>query len=220
MYAVVVANGEAPEAKSAREWLEGASIVIAADGGSLHCLALGHMPDVLIGDLDSVPEEELRVIEEQSRQIQRHPQRKDANDLELALDYALDAGHKNVVVLGAVGGRWDQTLTNWLLLAHPKYDAMSIQIVDARQTCQLVRSGNHLSLSGRPGDTVSLVPVGGDAVGVSTTGLEYPLKGETLAFASSRGVSNRLVEERAEIQLESGALLCLQLAAPGPSREG
>lgn len=214
MTTTIFANGDSPEPERARRWLESASMIIAANGGSHHCLALGYVPDFLIGDLDSVQESVRQAIEAKGGEIQQHPRRKDANDLELALAFALEGGSEDVVILGAVGGRWDQSLTNWLLLAHPEFKAMRIRVVDGAQTGQLVRPERPLFIQGKVGDTVSLIPIMGDAQGVSTAGLEYPLRSETLAFASSRGLSNRLVMTEAEVSLSSGLLLSLHLQGP------
>jgi thiamine pyrophosphokinase len=211
---VIVANGDYPEPTSARLWLGRASLIIAADGGSHHCLGLGFTPDFLIGDLDSVEDSVRQAVQIKSGEIHEHPTRKDANDLELALDFALEGGMDDIVILGAIGGRWDQTLANWLLLAHPKYRSLQIRVVDGKQTGQLIRSDRPLIIEGRVGDTLSLIPMGGDAQQVTTAGLEYPLLGETLVFASSRGVSNRIIKEEAAISLTAGALLCLRIEGP------
>jgi thiamine pyrophosphokinase len=81
--------------------------------------------------------------------------------------------------------------------------AHEIYLIDSR------RGASRWEVSGQPGDTVSLIPIGGDARGVSTEALEYPLKDETLSFGATRGVSNVLLARKARIKLEAGLLVCV-----------
>lgn len=211
MPTVIVANGEIQNSARAQSLLRSADQIIAADGGCRHCLRLGFPPNLLVGDLDSIDGSDLEAVEQAGGIIQRHPTRKDATDLELALHQAIEIGGQEVVILGAVGGRWDQSLANLLLLANPAFDELSIEVVEGRQHGQLARPGQGLSLEGEPGDTVSLIPLSGDARGITTEGLEYMLDGESLSFASSRGVSNVLRAPTARIELSDGLLLVLHI---------
>jgi len=86
---------------------------------------------------------------------------------------------------------------------------MTIRLVDGPQEVMLLRAGAELRLRGRPGDTVSLIPLGGDAREIITQGLEYSLRGETLYFGATRGLSNVLLGEEGHVQLGHGLLLCV-----------
>jgi thiamine pyrophosphokinase len=207
MRAVVVANGllSSPAHDGAR--LRPDDWVLAADGGLRNCGLLGLTPAVIIGDLDSVSASDLPPLQSTGVTIVQHPERKDETDLELALAYAVAHGAREILVLGALGDRWDQTLANALLLASPTLAAVPTWLVDGPQQVTLARPNAHLSLRGRPGDTVSLLPLAGDAQGVTTSGLEYPLDNETLHFAATRGVSNTLLATTATVQLTAGLLL-------------
>ncbi len=207
MRAVIFANGEFQGT-----WDRDASqpdLIIAADGGSLHCRRLGLRPDVIIGDLDSLNLEEVRTFEAAGVKVMRYPTRKDYTDLELALLYSKEQGCTQILVLGALGSRWDQSLANLLLPASASFSDLSILFVDGPYEIQLLRSRQTLELTGKTGDTLSLIPIGGDALGISTRGLEYPLSGETLFFGATRGVSNNLTSQNASIYLENGFLLCV-----------
>jgi thiamine pyrophosphokinase len=208
---VIVANGDIHDRPTARRWLEKADRIVAADGGCRHCLSLGFPPDLLIGDLDSVTDADLAALQSTGTTIQRHPRRKDATDLELALHAATEIGDPQVIILGAVGGRWDQSLANFLILTHPHFSALSLHLIEGRQQAQLVRAGQPIHLQGEPGDIVSLIPLAGDAVDVATEGLEYPLQGETLSYATTRGVSNVLVGNSANVALKEGFLLVIHI---------
>jgi thiamine pyrophosphokinase len=184
-------------------------VIIAADGGARHCRALGIAPTVVIGDFDSLTDEELAALEAAGTQVIRHPARKDSTDLELALQHAVSLGADEILVLGALGARWDQTLTNFLLPAAPGLERARIRLLDGSQEISLLRGGNSLELMGRPGDTVSLIPLGGNARDITTAGLEYPLERGTLHFGATRGVSNVLLGKQATVSLEEGLLLCI-----------
>lgn len=207
MRAVVVANGRLSHPAHDRARLRPDDWILAADGGLHNCRLLGLTPAVVIGDLDSVSPSDLPPLQSAGITIVQHPTRKDETDLELALAYAATHGAHEVLVLGALGDRWDQTLANALLLASPTLAAVTTWLVDGMQQMTLARPNAPLSLRGRPGDTVSLLPLAGDACGVTTSGLEYPLQAETLRFAATRGVSNTLSGTTAMVQLTAGLLL-------------
>ena len=144
-------------------------------------------------------------------EIIQHPRRKDYTDLELALQHACSSGAETILVFGALGLRWDQSLANLLLPALPVLAKVPIVLMDGAQEMSLVGRRKIHSIVGRPGDTVSLIPISGDVTGVTTHGLKFPLKNETLFFGSSRSVSNVLLASEASIELEQGLLVCVVL---------
>ncbi len=213
--AIIFANGEMKDLPDIREVTGSDHLVIAADGGSYHCERLGIRPQVIIGDFDSLEASDLQAMEMAGVKTIRYPTRKDYTDMELALLYARDQGIQEIQVYGALGQRWDQTLANLLLPASEEFDSVQIRLIDHHQEITLLRSGHSLGLSGQPGDTVSLVPLMGDAQGITTQGLEYPLQDETLYFGSTRGISNVLLGESARVSLREGLLLCITIHDPG-----
>ncbi|MDX1435198.1 MAG: thiamine diphosphokinase [Anaerolineales bacterium] len=211
MQTIIFANGIINPATAVRELLKAAEFVIAADGGARHCLALELTPDVLIGDFDSLTPAEIARLEAAGAELIRHPARKDHTDLELALAHAAARGATAVTILGGLGGRLDQTAASLLLPASPDRRKLSIRLVDGRQSARVLHGPGSLDLAGRPGDTLSLLALAGDAIGITTSGLEYPLQNQNLAFGSSHGISNALIGERAELRLEAGLLLVVQI---------
>jgi thiamine pyrophosphokinase len=186
-------------------------LIIAADGGARHCLRLGLRPRIVIGDLDSLNDEDLRMLRANGAEIIQYSTRKDYTDLELALRHAQDLGVDEILVLGALGERWDQTVANLLLPA--ALAPTPIRLVDGNQEIYFLRGGETLVVHGRAGDTLSLIPLAGEAVGVSTQNLEYPLDQEDLVFGSTRGVSNVLLTDQAAVSLREGLLLCVLIRA-------
>jgi len=207
--AIIFANGELKNAATVLPLIQPGDTIIAADGGSRHCRALDLTPDILIGDFDSIEPADVEYWRSQGVQIVQHPARKNYTDLELALHHACHKGAVEILVLAALGARWDQTLANLLLPVSADLQGCCITLVDGKQEIRLLRGGKALEVQGNPGDTLSLVPVGGDAIGVLTEGLDYPLLNETLHFGGTRGVSNVFLRQTARVHLDQGLLLCV-----------
>jgi thiamine pyrophosphokinase len=207
MRAVIFANGELNGHETVKNLLRPDNLILAADGGAHHCRAMGLTPIVIIGDLDSVTEDDLVFWREAGTEIiQYHPD-KDENDLELALLYAIEKEAEEALILGGLGHRWDQTIANLLLPAYDKLAGLSVSFWDDGQWLYLVR--DEKTIRGRVGQTISLIPIRGDAEGVSTQGLAWPLVDETLYLGASRGVSNRMLKAEAVVTVRKGMLLCV-----------
>ncbi|RPJ51111.1 MAG: thiamine diphosphokinase [Chloroflexi bacterium] len=210
----IFANGEQIHLEAVRELIQPGDFLVAADGGLHHLRRLGLAPGLVIGDLDSL---ELAVIEQLKREgarVEQHPTHKDETDLELAVGAVLQAGYATVLIAGALGGRLDMTLANIFLLGLPELNGVDIRLEDGMEEVFLIRpaplGGNEGRLiEGRPGDRVSLLPLGGPARGIFTSGLEYPLHGETLYPERTRGISNVQVSGHARVSLEEGILICI-----------
>ena len=188
-------------------WPAAGATVIAADGGVDRALELGLRVDLAIGDFDSVSPEGLAAAAADGARVERHPAAKDATDLELALDAAIALGPSRIVVIGSGGGRLDHLLGVVLLLGHERYAGAEIEAHLGPSRLYVVRGSR--DLPGAPGDLVSFLPLHGPAVGITTHGLEYPLRGETLPAATTRGISNVFSAPVARVVLESGCLLAV-----------
>lgn len=217
MTTLVFANGDLDgSAGWVDPYLEEAAVVIAANGGARHLRALGRWPDVVIGDLDSFPVETRARFEANGSRFVEHPAAKDETDLELALLYAVQqrgdgaaAGTEPILIFAGLGGRLDQVFANVLLLMHPALRGRPIRFVTRYQQIWLVGVGGpaETEIGGQVGDTVSLIPLGGDVHVAATSGLKWALEDETLAFGPARGLSNVMVEETASVAVASGRLL-------------
>ena len=212
MRAIIFANGILSMPDPPYQLFQPGDMVIAADGGLLHCLALGILPNVLIGDFDSIHPDHLASMRAQGVQVIQHPSRKDCTDLELALHHAQRSGAEEIILLGALGARWDQTLANLLLPVSAEMKGVRISILEGTQEIRFIDSRSApaiMDIQGKPGDTLSLIPLVGDANGVTTHGLEYSLQDENLLFGATRGISNLFCEEQARIELKHGLLVCI-----------
>jgi thiamine pyrophosphokinase len=204
---VIFANGSLPDRETVRGLLRPDDLLVAADGGSRHLLALGLTPAVVIGDLDSIRAGNRRRLELAGVQLVEHPRNKDETDLELALRYAVAQGYGVILIAGALGGRLDQTIGNLALLSRPDLADLDVRLDDGLEEAFFVRRSGQIL--GAPGDLVSLIPWGRTAVHVVTTGLRWPLEGERLFPDRTRGISNELVEDKATVSLRSGLLLVI-----------
>jgi thiamine pyrophosphokinase len=201
--AIVVANGELPPSRLVKKVVRKASLLVCANGGAVKALRLGLQPDVVIGDLDSLPPRWQQRLEH-AAVIRSSNQ--DRTDLEKALLYLLRQKVKRIVIFGATGKRIDQTVANLSLLE--KYQGRAhLTFIDPSGTVEIVRSSAKFRAS--PGETVSLLPIG-RVEGVTTKGLLYPLVNETLE-PGTRGVSNEVTGRSVEIRVRRGKLLLVKL---------
>lgn len=204
---LIFANGSIEEGEWLQDCLQQASVVIAADGGYRHLRALGVRPNILVGDLDSVPPDALTELESNGTQILRFAEDKDETDLELALLHAAATIDARICVVGALGGRLDQTLANILLLAHPGLVNRDVRLVSCYQQAWLIRDESRIV--GRAGDRLSLIPIGGDARIGATQNLAWELANEELIFGQTRGVSNVMTADWASVSVSEGCVLCV-----------
>lgn len=209
MHTVIVANAPGLNAAPFRALLAAADLVIAADGGGNALFAAGLAPHLLVGDLDSLAPEAAAAFAGAGALVERHPAEKDETDLELALLAAVARGAARIDVLGGMGGRWDQALANVAMLALPELAGRRVRLLDVGQEAYLARG--ETPIPGERGETVSLLPLGGPARGITTRGLRYPLRDAELRYERSRGVSNVIVAPPAHVTVREGLLLVVRL---------
>jgi thiamine pyrophosphokinase len=210
MRAIIFANGEFRSQDHFPELKDG-DLIIAANGGSRHCLKLGIIPDILIGDLDSVDRQLLKDWQDAGLKVIEYPEEKDQTDLELALIYAQQENSNEILVFGGIGGRLDMTLANLILLAHPELTIPTTLICD-KEKVYVLRPGDTLKILGESGDTVSLIPLHPGETRVTSEGLKYPLKNDLLEFGFTRGISNCLLDNKAQIKLITGLMVVIHVS--------
>lgn len=214
MRAVIFVNGVVKDPAGLGRWVRPDDYLIAADGGALHCLALGKLPHVVVGDLDSLTPDLVAEMANRGAAIERHRADKNETDLELAIDRALRDGATEIVLLGALGGRLDQTLANVLLLAQRDWP-VALQLVADGELATLLRGGEEMTLGAALGATVSLLPLSAEVTGITYTGLRYPLEDATLRLGSTRGISNEVARRPATVRIRTGLALVIQ-SVEGP----
>jgi thiamine pyrophosphokinase len=215
---VVVLVGGDPVEADTHGPLPADATVIAADSGLAAAAVLGLDVDLVVGDLDSVHDDDLAAAEAAGVPIHRYPIAKDRTDLAIALDAALAYAPARVVAVGGAGGRLDHLLGNAQVLASDAYRDLRVVWHVGRATITVVR--DHAELAGTPDELISLLPVHGAAGGVSTDGLRFPLRDEDLPAGTTRGISNQFADRRAVVRVSEGVVLAVQPGELGPPTDG
>ena len=208
MRAVVVAHGDV--LPSDRAVIDAQDYVVAADGGALALERWKVLPHLVVGDMDSLGDAGVERMARKGIAVAKFPAAKDESDLELAVAQAIAAGATEIVLLGALGGdRLDHETANLLLLADPGYDGVRIEARRGTLRIRAIRGEGSLSV-GPLEAIVTLIPVNGDAEGVTTQGLRFPLRDETLRFGRARGLSNEVDSLPASVTVRKGSLLVFE----------
>lgn len=191
------------------EWTAGSKLIVSADSGAEHARKLGLQVNTIIGDLDSISPETLRFFEDQKnpRCVIIQVPEQEHNDFEKALNYLSERWNGAVRILGMTDGRTDHTLSNLSVMLRYSDKFSSIEAFDGEFIHSfLTTKHNHRSIECPIGTTISLMPYG-EAIGVTTENLRYPLSKETLRLGEREGLSNISTASPVSISIESGALL-------------
>jgi len=213
--ALIFSGGIYDDPRHYKRYLDDADLIIAADSGAGAVLSLERLPDVLIGDMDSIRTDELRDIQNgREVEIITQPPQKDYTDTELAVHLARERGAVEIYICGALGGRLDHELANLSFLVLGVTWGVDIRIVDEAQELVMLAPGEPNRIPGAVGDTVSLISLSEESTGVTTGDLQYPLVGETLSFLSPRGVSNVISGPKPSVGYDRGKLLLVRIFRP------
>ncbi|MEZ5378143.1 MAG: thiamine diphosphokinase [Acidimicrobiales bacterium] len=204
-HTVLVFGGGDPPTELDRSRLPATALVIAADHGADHALVCGRPVDLVVGDLDSVSTRALAAASDAGAAIERHPREKDESDLELALRRALDHCPRRIVVTAVSGGRADHELANLLVIAGAANRDVDVDVFSGSDRFHVVTGRRRLEVE--PDQIVTLLPVHGPAIGVTTLGLHYPLSNETLDAGTTRGISNVAAASNVEVEVTEGTVL-------------
>jgi thiamine pyrophosphokinase len=205
MKIAIIANGVINDYTVTRQKLAGTDFFIACDGGLRHFPLLGIVPDCMIGDFDSAPADLLADYQKQGVTAIPFPPEKDYTDLALAVAHALTFAPTSIIIVGALGGRIDHMLANIHVLALT--GNVPAEIWD--ETTKVLLIKDKIALSQIIYSTVSLIPLTSEVTGITTRGLKYPLKNETLRAGETRGVSNEFTADTVEISIKNGMLLAI-----------
>ncbi|MCB1756141.1 MAG: thiamine diphosphokinase [Gammaproteobacteria bacterium] len=213
--AVVLANGPVADYPALSQLILPDDDIVCVDGGLRHADALERTPRVVIGDMDSIEQARLREIADRV-EVLRYPAEKDETDLEIALHWVASAGFDRALIAGISGGRLDHTLANIHLLARHEW-RFELCFWEQGQYAWLINGGQSVQLDTHSGFTLSLLPLSETVTGISTRGMQYPLSNARLAFGSTRGISNVVLQSPAAVSVQSGKLLVI-VTPPGPDR--
>lgn len=210
---ILIISGGSISDEFAKEWIgqHQPDFTIVADSGMEFVRRASLVPDMIIGDFDSVRKDTLDFFKEYQGIIWKELNPvKDDTDTEFAIRQAISLGAKEITVLGATGTRLDHVLGNVALLGIGLQEQVAIQLVDANNRIRMIDKSLKVSREGQFGNYVSLLPYSGEVKGVTLKGFKYPLENFTMGSFSSLGISNKIVEEEAEILFEEGILLVIE----------
>ena len=214
--AIIIANGFIADPSLTYKRIQGRfgfsrdDIVICADGGASNALKMGLIPDVVIGDMDSIKfgvKENIRNKSTKTRYISTSTQ-KDESDTQLAVEYALGLDVKKIIITGAVGDRIDHTLANIILLTSPGLEDIDVRILTDNSDMFIVRKP--ITIDGVPGKTITLISLSPYTYFTGTRGLKYELREEKLDFSPVRGLSNEFIDKKAKLDIREGTLLVIR----------
>ena len=214
MRAAVFLNGFADPPDLLRRVAGRADLVVAADGGALHALAASVVPDLVVGDMDSLGEEGSRRAEERGATLERHPYRKDKMDGHLAVLAAGKRGVTDVDLLCAAGGRLDAVFALPHLLLAAERMGVRATVFAVWGEMLVVEDGSRAVVGG-PGESVSVFPLTGAAEAVTLEGFEYPLAGARIEAGDTLGFHNEMAGREARVVVGDGALLVIHETVPG-----
>ncbi len=208
MKALILAGGDIAVTERLRGLCQNVGFVVAADSGVRHAAALGVIPDLIVGDFDSATAADLAPYPNVKRET--HPARKDLLDLELALQKATDRGANDLVndliIVGALGGRLDQTLAALFIAARLQLQ-YGVTLHSGHSAAYPLRTGDALKLylpAGIPFSVLGLEPSQ-----LSLEGASYPLQRAELPFGVGLGISNETTGASLEVTLHKGSALLL-----------
>jgi thiamine pyrophosphokinase len=204
--AAIFLNGSPDSAGLLRRVARSADFVLAADGGARYALEAGVVPDLVVGDMDSLGEGLVRELERRGASLERHPVRKDKMDGQLAVLAARERGAITADLLCAVGGRLGALFAVPQILLAAERIGLRSTVVANRGRIFVVEAGSR-TVQGDPQDSVSIFPLSGPATSVTLESMEYPLENASLKPGDTLGFHNELIGREATVSVGEGALL-------------
>lgn len=208
---IILGAGEVSPAEAARCQIREDDWVVAADGGYIRARELGLRPHLILGDFDSSP----LPAKVGGVPVQTYSAHKDDTDAMLAARAGLERGLTQFILLGGLGGRLDHTLANIQLLVFLKDRGADGLLMDRGHNLRVLRE-EAWAVNKFEG-YLSLLALGGDCQ-VSLSGVEYPLNHHRLTVGYPLGVSNRVTEAQARVEVHRGTLLAVEVFK-GPAAE-
>ncbi|MEW9124011.1 MAG: thiamine diphosphokinase [Thermotaleaceae bacterium] len=207
MKCAIIANGDIRDYLFIKKSLLEYDFLICADGGVRHFYHMGLLPDIVVGDLDSVNEEHLQYIKAYNIPIQKFSPDKDYTDTELAIRYALDLNATDIAIFGAIGTRMDHTLSNIFLLVPLLKRGIQGKLIDEYNEISITH--NNIEVEKKIGNNITILPLVSQVKGITLEGFQYPLEEYDMKMGESIGISNRVLSDYGKIIVQEGILLVI-----------
>lgn len=188
------------------EFIDSDDFIICADGGYNVALENNIIPNLLMGDFDSIS----YILPDNIDIIRFNPE-KDFTDLELALKYCKENKMKNIYIVGGMGGRADHTIANMQLLSNYSSSFDNLVLLDGRNKCFVINCDGTCSkeIPAESDSYLSIFSLSENCTIRSFSGVKYPLTDYILSRTYPLGVSNEFVSEKAALTIENGSLLII-----------
>lgn len=183
--------------------------IVCADGGANHSYNMGIIPDYIIGDLDSIYSEIIEFYKLKDVKFEKFPSKKDETDTEICVYLASKLNAKEIDFIGALGGRLDHMIANINLLYYVRNKDIYTKIISEYEDIHIAIN-EEITINGNIGDTISVIPLNGDAKGVTLENLEYPLNNYDMKFYLPLGISNVMLDEKCSVKVEQGSLIIIK----------
>ncbi len=205
MEVIIIANGDLKNLDFLKGLIKEDNYIVCADGAAKFLVALEIEPNLLVGDLDSILEDDLTWMKEKGVEIRKFPTKKDFTDSELAVEYAMELKPNSITIIGGIGSRWDHSIGNIMLLNKMLNRGIVGKLMDENN--ELTITDGYLQMEGSIGDFLSIIPLTNKVKGVTLKGLAYPLTNHNFERGNTLGISNQFTETNATILVEDGVLL-------------
>jgi thiamine pyrophosphokinase len=199
---IIFVNGNLSDLTQAKKIISKNDFLIATDGGASHFEKLKLIPNLVIGDMDSISRKQRFLYP-----TIKYPRKKDKTDFELAIDYCLKNKFLKIIIFGILGDRIDHLIANIFLLAkiQTKNPLIKIKIIEGNKEIFILNK--EITINGKTGDEISIIPISQNLEGITTVGLYYRLIDDTLEFGTTRGVSNVMTKTTVKITMKKGVAL-------------
>ena len=185
-------------------------LIVSVDGALKNCLYLKLVPDIVIGDMDSIRENDIKILKTSNPEAQliKSSCEKDESDTQLAMEFLVKNNIKNIILVGALGKRMDHSFANLLNISSEKLKSAEIKIIDKSYEFSVLRQS--AEITGTIGNTLSIFSLTPETYFINTDGLKYKLHEEILLFCPVRGLSNIIEKEKVRLDFKDGVLLLMK----------
>jgi len=208
MKILIISNGSITDYNFYNNIIKRVDFIICADGGAKHLKKIGIIPNIIVGDLDSIDEKDINYYKSKDVEFLKFPVNKDATDTELATEVALSLHPTDIIYIGTLGSRMDHTLANIFLLVKLLNLNIKGKIINENNEIFIIK--NEIEISGSRDEFLSIIPITNFVRGITLSGLEYPLNNANIKLGSSIGISNQFKNDIARIKIQEGLLIVIK----------
>ncbi len=207
----IILNGEIKNYDYINSIISNASYdyIICSDGGANHAYNMNILPDYIIGDLDSTSKDIIAYYKSKNVKFKKFPTKKDETDTELSIKLSEKLNAKQIDLIGALGGRIDHTIANINLLYYIRKKGIKPRIITDKEEVYIAID-EELTIDGKKGDIVSILPIRNDAKGITLKNLEYPLENQDIEFSTPLGISNVMTDSSCNIKVNEGSIIIIK----------